>query len=459
MNGNNIGVSPKDVVEYQARLIAMRESVKAKNFRPSKNMEEHKQLEKTIMERQTALLDEIDRSNMSLQDKISTANETVAVFQKMSHDDLIQLQQKAKVAKQQMLSLHKNINKKLQSEILSPQDKKEIEEYKKRKKEKERAFYACLVLFIIFAVLTAGICAIFLSDLLKKKQQEEYTDSEYKKLEDIMNNDEAKGRNVSNNWLNETHAKELLGDADSVYTNIDTGTKMQHFSLTKDGTTTYYKYDKTTDTLMSCSTKDGKYVTTSDGTNFLANRFANHGGITLKDTEGVEKVVKVGSDTYTLDYNTDNIKFNDKTYVRYTNGEPFFVKAYNDKRKWIALAGLAPTLAFGIATTVTGIQKNHDFGDDKKKKAKINQNDIYQAKKEEMMAAFHAQTNGYQDENNSYLGMIGSDTGKQYAAAMNRLIELSHSYNAFGQRTSMNNGDVTDLDVANIANGAGLGDI
>ena len=459
MNGNNGGISSKDVIEYQTRLMAVREGAKAKNFRPSKNMEEHKRLEKATMERQAILLEEIDQSNMSLQDKISTANETVAVFQKMLHDDLIQLQQKAKVAKQQMLSLRKNIGKKLKSELLSPQDKKEIEEYKKRKKEKERAFYACLVLFIIFAVLTAGICAIFLSDLLKKKQQEEYTDSEYKKLEDIMNNDEVKGRNVSNDWLDETHAKELLGDTDSVYTNIDTGTKIQHFSLTKNGTTTYYKYDKTTDTLMSSSTKDGTYLTTSDGTNFLANRFANHGGITLKDTEGIEKVVKVGNDTYTLDYNTDNIKFNGKTYVRYTNGEPFFVKAYKDKRKWAALTSLAPTTAFGIAATVTGIQKNYDFGDDKKIKSKINQNDIYQAKKEEMMEAFHAQTNSYQDENNSHLGMIGGDTGKQYGVAMNRLMDLSNSYNSFNPRTSINGGDVTDLDVANIANGAELGDI
>ena len=44
------------------------------------------------------------------------------------------------------------------------------------------------------------------------------------------------------------------------------------------------------------------YVKIDNGDNYLANYFASEGGIVISDKDGIEKVVKVGNDTYKYDY-------------------------------------------------------------------------------------------------------------------------------------------------------------
>ena len=242
--------------------------------------------------------------------------------------------------------------------------------------------------------------------------------------------------------------KKLLGDDKSIITETRNTDGVREFTVTNGTTTTYYRYDKTTDVLMSKTDIGEAYVKIDNGDNYLANYFASEGGIVISDKDGIEKVVKVGNDTYKYDYNTEDIVKNDKTtYKQYPNGKPFLVKAYDNENKHWINAGWAVTAGLCGAALYTHFSNVSDGGNDKTIKSLIADDENFQHRKNNMLLKYDNMLN----TDNSYGTIVeGIGNGEVFGRAYKN---LQNKYNDLkGQSSSRNGGDVNDLDILQIAN-------
>ena len=189
MNGMN--VSKSDVIAYRARLAAIQQSDMNNNVTPSKNIKEHKEFAEGLLSQLRQILLDIDNSQMSLADKVQTAAEAERYFNTIIYNDKKSIAEREALIKKKLQSISNSLQRKLNSELYTPEQQAMIAEYKKRKEAQKRRFYILLAITIVLTVLTVGILAFFFSKALKKKQ-EESIDLNYKKQEEIMNSKDAK---------------------------------------------------------------------------------------------------------------------------------------------------------------------------------------------------------------------------------------------------------------------------
>lgn len=445
INGQNI--NQNDIAMYKARLKKAQQFLSAnkshENINFSKNSAEHEQLKK---EAEACFYDyvlKIHKAKISDQDKIEIAKKAERYFKDIVDNDAMELNQRAQLVKDKMAAIRDLIQRKAGSNILTQDQKNKIEEYKKRKAKQRTKTKLLLLLAIIFAILTiVGMIVLYTN--FKKQQSEKYADTEWKKNKDIIDNPKYDTKSAFDDDL----VKKLLGDDKSTITETRNTDGVREFTVTNGTTTTYYRYDKTTDVLMSKTDIGEAYVKIDNGDNYLANYFASEGGIVISDKDGIEKVVKVGNDTYKYDYNTEDIVKNDKTtYKQYPNGKPFLVKAYDNENKHWINAGWAVTAGLCGAALYTRFSNVSDGGNDKTIKSLIADDENFQHRKNDMLLRYDNMLNN----DNSYGTLVdGMGNGETYGRAYNNLRKKYDDLT--GQPSAKNGGDVDNLDIVQIAN-------
>ena len=89
-----MNINPNDVIAYQARLAAIKQSKNNNNIKVSKNMQEHEKLKEELLEQLKQTLLTIDSSRMSLPDKIAMANEAENCFKGIIASDTKNMEKK-----------------------------------------------------------------------------------------------------------------------------------------------------------------------------------------------------------------------------------------------------------------------------------------------------------------------------------------------------------------------------
>ena len=227
MNGMN--VSKSDVIAYRARLAAIQQSDMNNNVTPSKNIKEHKEFTEGLLSQLRQILLDIDNSQMSLADKVQTAAEAERYFNTIIYNDKKSIAEREALIKKKLQSISNSLQRKLNSELYTPEQQAMIAEYKKRKEAQKRRFYILLAITIVLTVLTVGILAFFFSKALEKKQ-EESIDLNYKKQEEIMNSKEAK-------LIEDNPAEKIVEVEDNTY-KLDKATS----DIIKNNKETFMKY-------------------------------------------------------------------------------------------------------------------------------------------------------------------------------------------------------------------------
>ena len=441
---NNMNINHNDVIAYQARLAAIKQSKNNNNIKVSKNMQEHEKLKEELLEQLKQTLLTIDSSRMSLPDKIAMANEAENCFKGIIASDTKNMEKKRILIVKKLDSIRNLMQQKLNSEILSPSQKEKIEKYKEKRAKQKRNAIILWIITILLCILTIGILCMFLTKNLAKKQEEKFTDVEYKKQKNILDSATKNNQNA----LNDNLAKQLLGDNTSTISTINENKGIKEFTITTNGTATYYKYDKITDTLMSKTSISQNYTTIDGGKNYLAKYFAGEGGIVVSNREGIEKIVKVGEDTYTYDYNSTDIVKNNITYKKYPNGEPFFVKSYNSDDKYWTLITLIPPLVSGVAAGLITKEIISPGGNNRKVKRMMEKDEEFQQNKTEMEEQYNnvlENSDNIADNND-----VGFEMGDRYARALKN---LQKKYNSMTMQNSNNSYAITTSEIEQIANG------
>lgn len=430
MNSSNGNILAQDVIAYNSMLASIKSNINSKLTKSSNNAQEHEELKRKVEESLNTCVLEIEQSNLPLSDKIALSNAAKRYYNDIVEKDMQQMEKKKQLINQKKNAVYNNFRLAIDSELLDENSKARIEEYKQRKEAKARVFKAMLALTIILAILTIGAALIFLTPWLKDKQKEKYSDLEYKHQEDIMNG--------AKNELDDDMIKKIVGSNDITINETINITDKQEFTVKNGDTTTYYRYDKTTDTLSSATTSDGEYKTISNGDNYLAN----HGGW-IKSDNNSEKVIMIGEHKYSLDKNSlqETITVDDKKYDRYLNGVPFFVKAHDNEYTKFIYAGIPATVGFATGALVTGLQKDYAWGKyDEETVALDRIAQQHERNKNNMKIAFN---NATAVSMGSGLNNVGIGAGKAYGE---KLKKLQDAYDNLDVRESMNAGNIAGLE-------------
>ena len=435
-------------VAYRARLQRIKQMLQTKNIRFSNSVEEHERLKEEVMQQMYQCLVKIDQAQMLVEQKIALGDEVEKYFYNIINNDAMQMEKKKTLIVKKIQAVQDLMRQKLNSEILSPSQKEKIAKYKEKRAKQKRNAIILWIITILLCILTIGILCMFLTKNLAKKQEEKFTDVEYKKHKNILDNATEHNQDA----LNDDLIRKLLGNNTSKISTINENKGIKEFviyTVTTDGkTTTYYKYDKITDTLMSKTSIDENYTTIDGGKNYLAKYFAGEGGIVVSDIEGIEKIVKVGEDTYTYDYNSTDIVKNDITYKKYPNGEPFFVKSYNSGDKYWTLITLIPPLVSGVAAGLITKEIISPGGNNRKVKRMMEKDEEFQQNKTEMEEQYNnvlENSDNIADNND-----VGFEMGDRYARALKN---LQKKYNSMTMQNSNNSYAITTSEIEQIANG------
>ena len=421
---NNGNVNFQDLVSYRNRLSNIEQMIEAKNIKFSKNLAEHEKLKKEALAELSECLLRIERSQMSLADKIATAKEAEKRFLSIITKDANNIEEQKALIKQKMNYIHNMVQQKLNSQRLSSYQKAQIAEYKAKKDKKKRVMQILLIIAAIIAALTViGIIFLY-SKSIRQECEEKNTSTDWKKQKDIINHAEHKTDRIND----DAFVKSLLGDESASVTEIKNNDTIREFAVqtTTDGvkTTTYYMYDKVTDTLMSKSDINEKYFVMANGNNYLANYFSTEGGVIISDKAGIEKVVKVGNDTYTYDYNTETIVKNNINYSRYPDGTPFLIKAQDSQYKGLIHLG------WGVAGALGAIcVGEHFLGKDDKIETWIKEDKLHKRRQTEIKES-------YDNLLNSNITKLDGMEGVLCGSAIQN---LQGQYNELNMRQDMNN--------------------
>ena len=445
MNRNSVtSITQQDLINYQTKMAAIRQNTKHNNYniKTSSNIKEHKKLKTEALEQLNTILIEIDNSHMNIDQKIKMAKEAESHINNIINNDEQKMKNNSDLVMKRLQDIRDAMQKKINSEILSPSQKAQVEKYKKKRDKQKRNAIILWIITVLLCVLTIGILYVFLSKNLAEKQEEEFTDVDYKKQKNILDG----ATKDSQDAMNDDLARKLLGDDTSTISSISENKSIKEFTVTTKGKTTYYKYDKITDTLMSKSSIDQRYTTIDGGKNYLAKYFAGEGGIVVSDREGIEKIVKVGEDTYTYDYNSTDIIKNNTTYKKYPDGEPFFVKSYNSDDKYWSLISLIPPVVSGVAASLVTKEILSPGGSDGNAKKLLEKDEEYQQNKADMEKQYNDILENSND-NSTDFGGIGIDEGNKYGIATQI---LQSKYNDMTMQSSNNGITKTDLEVNRI---------
>ena len=440
-------------VAYQARLQRIKQMLQTKNVRFSNSVEEHERLKEEVMQQMYQCLVKIDQAQMLAEQKIALSDEVERYFYNIINNDAVQMENKKNLIVKKMQAVKMLMQQKLKSKMLTKSQYDKIEEYKKQKAKKKTIRNTLLILAAILLAITVVGCVLFLwgksRDKLRDRQIEENTDSEWRKQEDIIN---GANKHKSNDAFTDDLAKQLLGNDTSTIKELRNDGGVKEFTVTTGEKTTYYQYDKLTDTLMSKSTADATYIKIDKGDNYLANYFASDGGVIVYDKTGLEKMVKIGNDTYQYDYNNEDIIKNDVTkYTRFQNGTPDFVKITDSQYTKAMYAGFGAAGILAIAGIGVGCSPVGD--DDKVIESWIKDDEKLQDDKRDMQRSYdNIVSTGIDD--GTVIGGIGANAGTKFGQALQN---LQASFNNFNMRGDVNNlGRITDLDVNMLAENGNL---